>query len=133
MIRVNIDELTIFIIQIFLTVLDDNHMPNNHISKLHTSCSEDEQGNVENSTLSPVSSSDSTSMVQSMASVAAAAAASRQWYSNKADMIPFLSLCSRYPGGPWAGLLQQTMKEKQKGRTIRLGRNRSNILKIIIN
>ena len=54
-------------------------------------------------------------MATSMASVAAAAAASRQWYSNKAEMIPFLSLCSRYPGGPWAGLLQQTMKEKQKG------------------
>ena len=29
------------------------------------------------------------------------------------EMIPFLSLCSRYPG-PWAGLLQQSMKEKQK-------------------
>ena len=57
-------------------------------------------------------------MVTSMASVAAAAAASRQWYSNKADMIPFLSLCSRYPGGPWAGLLQQTMKDKQKGEQI---------------
>ena len=53
----------------------------------------------------------------SMASVAAAAAASRHWYrSNKnAEMIPFLSLCSRYPGGPWAGLLQQTIKDKQKG------------------
>lgn len=28
-------------------------------------------------------------------------------------VIPFLSLCSRYPGSPWAGLLQQTIKEKQ--------------------
>ena len=100
-------------------LLDDNHMPNNHNAKMHTPCSEDEQGNVENATLSPVSSSDSSSMVTSMASVAAAAAASRQWYSNKADMIPFLSLCSRYPGGPWAGLLQQSMKEKQKGRLIK--------------
>jgi hypothetical protein len=34
------------------------------------------------------------------------------WYA-RPEMIPFLSLCSRYPG-PWAGLLQQSMKEKQK-------------------
>ena len=64
---------------------------------------------------------------QAAAAVAAAAAASRQWYSNKADMLPFLSLCSRYPGGPWAGLLQQTMKEKQKGRLTILESNPSNI------
>ena len=32
---------------------------------------------------------------------------------NKPGVLPFLSLCSRYPGGPWAGLLQQTIKEKQ--------------------
>ena len=31
----------------------------------------------------------------------------------KPGMLPFLSLCSRYPGGPWAGLLQQSIKEKQ--------------------
>lgn len=35
-----------------------------------------------------------------------------QWYG-KPEMLPFLSLCSRYPG-PWAGLLQQTIKEKQR-------------------
>lgn len=34
------------------------------------------------------------------------------WYG-KPEMLPFLSLCSRYPGGPWAGLLQQSIKEKQ--------------------
>ena len=70
---------------------------------------------------SPPASQDSVSnaatMTSSMASVGlAAAAASRHWYSNKAEMLPFLSLCSRYPGGPWAGLLQQTMKDKQKGK-----------------
>lgn len=32
---------------------------------------------------------------------------------NKPGVLPFLSLCSRYPGSPWAGLLQQTIKEKQ--------------------
>lgn len=32
---------------------------------------------------------------------------------NKPGVLPFLSLCSRYPGGPWAGLLQQSMKDKQ--------------------
>ena len=31
-----------------------------------------------------------------------------------ASMASFLSLCSRYPGGPWAGLLQQTIKDKQQ-------------------
>ena len=35
------------------------------------------------------------------------------WYG-KPEMLPFLSLCSRYSSGPWAGLLQQTIKEKQK-------------------
>ena len=32
---------------------------------------------------------------------------------NKPGVLPFLSLCSRYPGSPWAGLLQQTIKHKQ--------------------
>ena len=39
-------------------------------------------------------------------------AAAANIYS-KPGMLPFLSLCSRYPGGPWAGLLQQSIKEKQ--------------------
>ena len=38
---------------------------------------------------------------------------SPEWYG-KPEMLPFLSLCSRYSSGPWAGLLQQTIKEKQK-------------------
>jgi hypothetical protein len=41
-----------------------------------------------------------------------ATAAAANFY-NKPGMLPFLSLCTRYPGGPWAGLLQQTMKDKQ--------------------
>ena len=99
----------------FFSFSDDNRLPNNNNSKGLPPCSDDDNANAENSAISPVSSSDNSSMVTSMASVAAAAAASRQWYSNKADMIPFLSLCSRYPGSPWAGLLQHTIKEKQKG------------------
>ena len=83
------------------------------------SCCEDEQNNGEIPVTSPAPSAlPDTGIATSMASVAAAAAASRHWYSNKAEMLPFLSLCSRYPGGPWAGLLQQTMKEKQKGMTL---------------
>ena len=83
------------------------------------SCCEDEQNNSEIPVTSPAPSAlPDTGIATSMASVAAAAAASRHWYSNKAEMLPFLSLCSRYPGGPWAGLLQQTMKEKQKGMTL---------------
>ena len=39
-------------------------------------------------------------------------AAAANFY-NKPGVLPFLSLCSRYPGGPWAGLLQQTIKQKQ--------------------
>ena len=35
---------------------------------------------------------------------------------NKPGVLPFLSLCSRYPGSPWAGLLQQTIKQKQAGK-----------------
>lgn len=77
----------------------------------------DEEGS---STAGPLATSQEQqhNIATSMASVAAAAAASRHWYrSNKnAEMIPFLSLCSRYPGGPWAGLLQQTIKDKQKGK-----------------
>ena len=42
-----------------------------------------------------------------------AASAAAEW-CGKAEMLPFLSLCSRYSTGPWAGLLQQTIKEKQK-------------------
>ena len=81
---------------------------------------EEENTNNESPAISSVSPTlNSSTMATSMASVAAAAAASRHWYSNKAEMIPFLSLCSRYPGGPWAGLLQQTMKEKQKGKNLR--------------
>eukprot|EP00095_Tigriopus_kingsejongensis_P011069 maker-scaffold23_size669530-snap-gene-3.13 protein:Tk11069 transcript:maker-scaffold23_size669530-snap-gene-3.13-mRNA-1 annotation:"growth factor independent 1 transcription repressor" len=34
-------------------------------------------------------------------------------WPRKPDMLPFLSLCSRYPSGPWAGLLQQSIKERQ--------------------
>ena len=45
------------------------------------------------------------------ASMAAAAAAN--WYG-KPEMIPFLSLCSRYPGVPLAGLLKQSIKDKEK-------------------
>ena len=39
-----------------------------------------------------------------------------EWYGKQpVEMLPFLSLCSRYSAGPtWAGLLQQTIKEKQK-------------------
>ena len=71
-------------------------------------------------TAGPLEKEEQHNIATSMASVAAAAAASRHWYrSNKnAEMIPFLSLCSRYPGGPWAGLLQQTIKDKQKGNII---------------
>ena len=38
----------------------------------------------------------------------------QQPWCGKPEMLPFLSLCSRYPGSPWAGLLQQTIKEKQQ-------------------
>ena len=48
--------------------------------------------------------------VQNNLMVATAAAANLY---NKPGVLPFLSLCSRYPGSPWAGLLQQTIKEKQ--------------------
>ena len=48
--------------------------------------------------------------VQNNLMMATAAAANLY---NKPGVLPFLSLCSRYPGGPWAGLLQQTIKEKQ--------------------
>ena len=101
----------------FWVFIDDGRGCNNLSTKTFSSCCDEGHNNNESSVLSSVSSTlNSTNMVTSMASVAAAAAASRQWYSNKAEMIPFLSLCSRYPGGPWAGLLQQTMKEKQKGK-----------------
>ena len=40
--------------------------------------------------------------------------------SSVASVASFLSLCSRYPGGPWAGILQQTIKDKQqKGEQIK--------------
>ena len=45
--------------------------------------------------------------------VATAKAACAANLYNKPGVLPFLSLCSRYPGSPWAGLLQQTIKEKQ--------------------
>ncbi len=60
-------------------------------------------------------------LVPGAATAAAAAAAAAQWYATgggggggKPEVLPFLSLCSRYPGSPWAGLLQQTIKEKQQ-------------------
>lgn len=40
-------------------------------------------------------------------------AAAANIYS-KPGMLPFLSLCSRYPGGPWAGLLQQSIKDHKQ-------------------
>ena len=45
----------------------------------------------------------------SIMAAAAAAAAVGSWYT-KPEMLPFLSLCSRYPTGSWAaGLLQHSM------------------------
>ena len=73
----------------------------------------------------PVGNNDNNNEVSN--SLMSAAAAAANWYnanknntanSNPASMLPFLSLCSRYPGGPWAGILQQTMKEKQKQGTV---------------
>ena len=57
-------------------------------------------------------SRDSDSDLPSNLMMATATAAAANLY-NKPGVLPFLSLCSRYPGSPWAGLLQQTIKEKQ--------------------
>ena len=79
--------------------------------------------------ISPTSPAATTTTTTSAATVAQQAAATMAaanaavaagWYGKTAtaaaseNMLPFLSLCSRYPAGPWAGLLQQTIKEKQK-------------------
>ena len=61
-------------------------------------------------TMSFLGSQEPEMEVQNNLMVATAAAANLY---NKPGVLPFLSLCSRYPGSPWAGLLQQTIKEKQ--------------------
>lgn len=97
-----VDGARLLKLEMFSDDLSDGEQNNNNAGDVHDkNCG------------SPISDEPPSLVHRSAHPMQASQTLPNNWYG-KPEMLPFLSLCSRYSSGPWAGLLQQTIKEKQK-------------------